>query len=38
MVDLAGKLLRTPVEAAAPGTVGDCCAPAAADAGGGCCS
>jgi AhpD family alkylhydroperoxidase len=38
MVDLAGKLLRTPVEAAAPGTVGDCCAPAAADGGGGCCS
>ena len=28
MVDLAGKLLRTPVAAAAPGTVGDCCAPA----------
>jgi len=38
MVDLAGKLLRKPVEAAAPDTVGDCCAPAAADAGDGCCS
>jgi AhpD family alkylhydroperoxidase len=38
MVDLAGKLLRTPVEAAAPSTVGDCCAPAAAGGGGGCCS
>ena len=29
MVDLASKLLRAPVAAAAPGTVGDCCKPAA---------
>lgn len=38
MVDLAGKLLRTPVAPAAPGTVGDCCAPAPAAPGAGCCS
>lgn len=38
MVDLAGKLLRKPVEAAAPSTVGDCCAPTPAGPGGGCCS
>ena len=29
MVDLASKLLRAPVAAAAPGTVGDCCRPSA---------
>ena len=38
MVDLAGKLLRKPVEAAAAGTVGDCCAATPADPGAGCCS
>jgi AhpD family alkylhydroperoxidase len=38
MVDLAGKLLKRRVEAAAPGTVGDCCAPTVADSGDGCCS